>query len=267
MEPYPIIVLNGSSCAGKSSIAYELQKKLNNKCAVVSYDDFRRDFFTQHYKSLGLLPDDYVYTQATAFFDDIKKRLSALIESDRKTKELEVRTFCQQANDAFYNHIHVLSCSKEVIVDTIFLSEQQKMVIAKKLGNTMKTVFIHVPFSAIVDRIKKRNAISAEQSRYANRVLSIYPEFYMIHEQGNLHISMEEIKSTIQHIEFLPSSVEFPTGNLLIEKTAEAFGIQHTKQQEKIRLVPRLSHDLIVDTSTQTPEQCALFLLNNVMKS
>jgi hypothetical protein len=139
-------------------------------------------------------------------------------------------------------------------------------MIAKQLGHTMKTVFIHVPFGAIIDRIKKRNAVGMEQARYANRVLSIYPEFYAVNAANDLDfpgdISMQKIKSTVGLAELLPSSTEFPTGNLLVAKIVEAFKLQGSEEQKTMKLMPRMSHDFIVNTSLANPEQCASILFS-----
>lgn len=270
MDTHSIVVLNGSSCAGKSSIAYHLQQKMGTGWIVIGYDDFRRNFFTQHHKTLQLLPDDYEYTEVPMFFDDVKKYLSLLNEQEKLAKEELVCDFYKKANSEFYKHISEMSQTQSVIVDTIILSQQQKNMMEKQLNSNMTTVFVHVPLANIIDRIAKRNASSANEARYANRVLSIYPDFYMLNkdEKGYFegHISKQEIESAVEGSLILPSSLNFPTGKALSKKIVEKFGLQDSIDQQAAKLIPRLSYDYIVDTSVATSEQCAL-LLHNQLKN
>ena len=268
MDKHSIVVLNGSSCAGKSSIASYLREKMESNFIVISYDEFRKDFFTQHHKTLQLLPDDYNYTEVTVFFDDVKKHLSLLNEQEKPAKEVEVGSFYRTANMEFYKHIQRSAQTRPVIVDTIILSEQQKDMMKKQLDQNVIMVFVHVPFAAIAERIIKRNVVSKGQARYANRVLSIYPDFYSVNKGENEnfkgHISRQEIETAVEQSLSLPHSTEFPTGRILAEKIIEKFGLQDSINQQTMQLIPRLSHDYIVDTTVETPEQCALRLCHEL---
>lgn len=268
MEQHPIIVLNGSSCAGKSSIADHLQQQLDLNAMVVSYDKFRGIFFAEHHKALQLLPDDYHYTEVTVFFDDIKKHLSLLNDQEKISKEAEVSNFYKKANMEFYKHINQCAQAGPVIVDTIILSQQQKDMMEKQLNHNVIMVFVHVPFAAITERIKRRNAVSRSEARYANRVLSVYPHFYRLHKDEkngfNGHISKKEIEATVEQSLSLPYSTEFPVGNILAEKITSAFGLDNNDDQKSAQLVPRLLYNHIIDTSIATSQECALELYNKL---
>jgi uridine kinase len=266
---HPIILLNGSSCAGKSNIAQSLQKKLGPNSMVISYDNFRKNFFLQHYQTLQLLPTNYNYTEVTVFFDDIQTHLSELNEQEKKIKTEEVNNFYKKTNTEFFTHIHQASHAQPIIVDTIIVLQQQKTMIEKQLKNQLITVFVHAPMSSIIERIKKRNALGAAEARYANRVLSIYPNFYKLNNHENFHfdghISLQEIESAAEQSSSLPHSPQFLMGNNLSKTIIESFKLQNTDPLEKIKIIPRLSHDYIIDTSTATPEQCALTLHNQLL--
>lgn len=265
-----IIILNGSSTAGKSSIARELQHILPDYCAV-SYDTFREILWLSIAKELGLISHDYVFKNVTLLFQDVKHSLAQLVEEERKIKSQAWNPFAPIIDEKFYEHIAGLVLEgKKVIVDTIILAKKQVACIKKLPQNELCVLFVHVPLEVIIERISRRNGTGKlDEFRPINKVLFHYPLYYRATVSPNNVFGIETSSSLIEDIVSKASCLDcqwsvFPTGPQLAERMIKALGIQHST--EKIALMPRLTHDYFVDTGKLSSEEAALEIKAALLK-
>ena len=262
-----IIILNGSSNAGKSSLAKSLQGLLKNYL-VVSYDSFREFYLIPKAKELELIPSDYIFKTIPIFFDDIKNFLEENDASTKAGKTTLWNSIIDSFDEKFYEHIATLALEeKKIIVDAIIFKKEQIKYIKRLPQDKLSVVFVHIPLEHMIARINKRNSSgNIKEFRYINRILFYYPFYYRIKPKNSgdftIETTVSAIHETVSCAACLPClSPRFKNGSPLSEHILKAWELRDRSPQEKIFLVPRLTYDCCVDTEKYSPEDAALEII------
>jgi adenylate kinase family enzyme len=265
------IVLFGSSCAGKSTLAKALKAKLGESTLIEHYDTFRRDFLLSEGKRLGLLPDFYDAPTGMQILKDLYAAVSdsTLSADDQSAKRAELAACEQNLESLFYKHIARLSAEQTVILDAFVIKDHQLEALQKHLSEDCLKVFVHIPLNRIPERVASRNATrSAAETRGINRVLCFYPLHYQAIPCDSASpeaISVTLIQEIVENSKSLFQEDKIPTRDELVGSMTRKFCIDEATTY--VKLVPRWPHDLIVNTGDFTPDRCAQIIIEHLRPS
>ena len=229
-----IIILDGTTTAGKSVIANHLTSLLDTQYEQVSVDDFH----------------------ILAFEEQQKLNLSI--------KEFLVRI--RQTTDAMYNKIiNLASAGKTVIVDVVLSGHEGKKDVdlaLKRLNDFNVTlVLVYCPLVMVVERIKRRNekAISKNNPyQIRSRVIAFkFENVYKPQEQNNETylgiLSRKDVETAYDspRKEWGEDAGKFDSARTSLIKH---FGLNNN---ESVKITPCISYDCIVDTSINNHKECA----------
>jgi chloramphenicol 3-O-phosphotransferase len=234
VPPGTVVVLNGTTRAGKTSIVKHLATGLGPSYQLVAIDDFH-----------------------TQVFQD-KKKL--------KFSEDEFLARIAQANKAMYDRARVLALEgKNVIVDTILSGHEGETEVRRTLeelrGLNVFMVLAYCPLPALAEQIKKCNAAAQLNNNLCNiRSRSIalrLDDIYRVRKShddvvlGVLSPKDVEVAYDAAQREWYEDAAAFAQvkSNLL-----SRFGLNRL---DIVEVVPHLNYDCIVDTSQHSSEQCS----------
>lgn len=261
-----IIVLLGSSSAGKSSLARCLQAKLGEGfavgegCSVEHYGTFRRLHFIAEAKRVKLLDEAYSEVNGLVVLGDIKTAIRAHRDETGEDLAPWFKACWDHMEERFYEHIAALAITKGVILDSFVMREEQFMRMTRILGDRCFLVFVHVPLENIVDRVRSRNASGdASARRGIDRVLNFYPHHYapaleIVSLAGA--VTHDAIEAAVAYgSDLFHEEGGLPKWDTLVESMAKTFGLR-----EGCALVfpqPKWPCDLLVNTGELLPEEAA----------
>ena len=229
-----VIVLDGTSTAGKSSIIKYLLPMLGNSYEKVAIDDFVTPVFLEQGKQ------------------------------QRSEKEFLQRI--HEVSGGMYNKIRkLISEGKNVLVDTVISGlegEKDREHFFEKLnGLKVFLVLVYCPLNVLAERINKRNEKALKENKpkdtRSRSVALVFDDMYKAQQSDN-EVILGQLSR--KDIELAYSNPKNELG-----ETAEAFKqikqnlISHFKLENKevINITSRLVYDCIVDTSKNSPQQCA----------
>lgn len=241
-----IIMINGTSSAGKSTLIAELKKIYGTAYDVVAIDVFGWEFEKAHPRPT-------------------ETELKALDEATKK-QMLEQRG--QAFIEGFYGSARdKAKQGRIVLVDTIDEDLVHAQRIWKDVAST--TVLLYCPLPVAFERVKERNRSGKpeeERNQYlpAKHYISLYKPQEAPTEQVVDTISSAQTKLVIQKaieltLKNLPA--QYKTEEAIIRKEFEETYTKAVKQfgldkQERVAIVPRKPHDLVLDCR-HTPQELA----------
>jgi len=230
-----LIIIDGASSSGKTSVIKELMPLLCSSYQYVAVDDFVSEIFVEHQK----------------------KPLSE--------KEFLARVI--ERCDLMYAKIReLIAQGKNVILDTVLTGlEGEKSVrdtLAKLEGLSRNIVLVYCPLPVLVERIKKRN----EQASRENKPHEIRSMFLPISQFGHIYRPIKDNGEPVLG-KLTRADVERACAATEKEFTGDTEKFEQFKQhlfsqlgvaeREEVTLTTRLSYDLIVDTSVLSPSEAA----------
>jgi len=230
-----VIVFDGASSAGKSSIIKNLMPMLDSTYEYIAVDDFVSAVFLEQQK-LNL-------------------------------PEKEFLNRVNQQTDIMYDKIKLLiSHGKNVILDTVLSGLEGEKSIKEQLDklkifSTIK-ILVHCPLPVLPDRIKQRN----ERARIENKLEDERSIGTAINQFGHIYKKITNAKEpslcTISRkdIELACETCkrEFAKNLSRFDQCKEwLFSGLGTQDENEVMLTTRLKYDCVVDTSKNTPEECA----------
>jgi chloramphenicol 3-O-phosphotransferase len=221
-----IIVLNGTSSSGKSSIAKVFTKENN-----------------------------YVYD---AFDNHADKVLAKWIAQKRATswqsnpQALTYETRLEVLADAQ----ELAAAGNNVLIDMLFDQASDYQLIVNKLKRfNPKFVLVYCPFQVLAERVEARNAsgIKSEQ-RNLSQALSRFGKIYKSAPSGIDELSRADFNAAVK---LAKRDFKDPKKyqEFVVELKQNLGFANHTVQTVKI--APRLHYDLIVNTGKNSPQKCA----------
>ncbi len=228
-----VIILDGMSNAGKTSIERYLIKHLGSSYSKVALDDFVTDLWLE--KKGAYLPEQ-------EFVNRVHQRV-----------------------DAMYDKVRALVLNgKNVLLDTVLsglVGENDVSRCFEKLqGLDVMMVLVYCPLTAVVERMKKRN----ERARLENdpgreRPMIVSLKFADIYHNASSEdlvidvLSREDVKRTYE-----------PTGELSTDEVKQYEDMKESMlskfdlhDKQCVKITPCLQYDCIVNTASCTPEGCA----------
>ncbi len=234
-----VIVLDGTSTAGKSSIIKYLLPMLGNSYEKVAIDDFVTPVFLEQGKQ------------------------------QRSEKEFLQRI--HEVSGGMYNKIRkLISEGKNVLVDTVISGlegEKDREHFFEKLnGLKVFLVLVYCPLNVLAERINKRNEKALKENKpkdtRSRSVALVFDDMYKAQQSDN-EVILGQLSR--KDIELAYSNPKNELG-----ETAEAFKqikqnlISHFKLENKkvVNITSQLVYDCVVDTSKNNPEECAQQIKN-----
>lgn len=239
-----VIVFDGASSAGKSSVIKKLMPMLDASYHCVAVDDFVTE----------------------VFIDQQKLKLPE--------KEFLVRV--NQQSDLMYKKIKALVAGgKSVILDTVLSGlEGEKSVyeqLEKLKGLPVTMVLVHCPLPILVERIKQRNekALRENKPQDERSLATALSQFGHIYRQKTMDTEMSLEKLLRNDVELACEVAKKEWGTklkLFNQFKAWLLSQLGVDDKQEVTLTTRLKYDCIVDTNKQSPQECAQTIRDHIIK-
>ncbi len=273
-KPGQIIFVTGSCSSGKTSMAKIIAQKLNAKS--FTYDDYvmpvvLKKFITKHYGKflaffisglvmrnffsfIDFLSDKRKYAFQKKFYKDIKEGLA-----DEPTIHMyqEVKKAAQQGHDVvvespiyLWGGIDFLQCLEEF------------------KGTNITYVLAYCPWNDLIDRIKKRNSSSNKKNRRElDWVLGNYVPYFEFSPDNHGKHPLEYVSGTNVHSIITEyAQPHYKKKHLrLLPETQQAV-LQACPKDTIYHIYPHFAYDLTINTTVNTPEQGATFVVDYIQK-
>lgn len=231
-QPGAIVVLNGTSSAGKSALANELNLLYGDTCRVIKIDDFE---------------EFYVIKNPLIAFSGPKEYFTP--------ERLEKRW------RDFYTYAKRLAVSGfHVIVDTILFDEKYTNILG---DDQVHMVLVYCPLETIIERVEQRSKNELERRTVAQAV-GQFSEIYKIQESVTEPVVDHVLTSHMQTaldiaIKELGATEKVPREFIIKFKQdfTEQFKL---KTLNRIILTIKKPWDLIVNSGSHSPRDLALII-------
>jgi predicted kinase len=259
-----IILITGTSSAGKSSVIYELKKLYANRHRIIKFDDFD----SQEAKRQKAIV--WGWNQKGDFKAFLKERRlhTSSIPSEFSpydaNKELHNAVY-----ESFFKYAKEISLQgAPLIVDTTFEHTGQRDLFEKMMqGSTIINVLLYCPLDIIEQRVQARNAAGKpEEQRHALQALLQFPAFYKLKETDDEPvvdtISSKQLQETAQRIikDYIKLQGKEISKELKydLDEFYKHF-VAHFKlgKSKEIILTSQGLYDLVLNSSTMTSQDIA----------
>ena len=219
-EPGKIVLFNGTSSAGKSSLAEVVVQDSKGKFEVVSFDDFRRSYR----EKLGITW--FNREQYEDFRASLYRHAKAQSEAGRNiiidTVEFDL---------AYYKYCEILDCPRVI------------------------KAIVYCPLEHLLKRIDRRN--SADDPAGRRPVLLAFQQFLQMYKPQTSAEELVVEKTNTSRMRAALFEAGKKAGNpkqfeSLYKEYVKAFGID--KDQEVV-VVPKGKYDLVLDTRANTKKE------------
>lgn len=218
--PGHIILFNGTSSAGKSSLAEVMVEQSTNKYAVVSFDDFHRSYRAQ-------------------------RRVTRLIGDQHKDFLL-----------SFYRHAKGQSeAGTNVIIDTVEFDRAYDTYCGiLDCPNVIKAI-VYCPPQHLLKRIEKRNDSGIPSNR--RPVLLSFQQFLEMYKPQTSpeELVVERTSTSVIRAALVEAGRKANNASqyaALSNNYVKVFGIH---QDREITIVPKGKYDLVLDTKANTKKE------------
>ena len=262
-----VILLNGTSSAGKSSIAQELQKMWGDSCEFVGID---KDVHGPSLNSIISHVQQKTKEQVTK--ENIDNIAEKLIKDGATTQEDLDIFYAQTSNKLFNRMIQKIKDftknGKNVIFDTIVGddSEQEIVSLAETLrGENVLFSLVYCPFQELAKRIASRNSADKMEQRDFSMVWRQFGGLYKAAQPSDTQILETLSKNTVTDLVQLHARSEFEEEKEFNEFLSELLENLSLDKNDSVQITSRYTYDLIVNNATQSPDKCAQ-QINNFMR-
>jgi len=181
-----VVVINGVSSAGKSTMADSIKKASDNDCCIVRLDDYFSKIISNHAKLCGWATQNPV--AEWEFLKDFYTKKTGHLMFD-----YQIRTdFLDYA--PFYEAI-AAACKKYelVVIDVIIESQKQYDEIEKIIqGLKVTRKLVYCPLEVVAQRIQNRSDM-ASFSTQGGIALSIFESFMAMYSPTRTNLNQEKI--------------------------------------------------------------------------
>ena len=181
-----VVVINGVSSAGKSTMADSIKKASDTDCCIVRLDDYFSKIISNNAKFCGWTPQNPI-AEWEFLKDFYTKKTGHLIF------DYQIRTdFLDYA--PFYEAIAV-ACTKHelVVIDAIIESQKQYDEIEKIIqGLKVTRKLVYCPLEVVAQRIQNRSDM-ASFSTQGGIALSIFESFMAMYSPSKTDANQEKI--------------------------------------------------------------------------
>lgn len=248
-----IVILNGHPCVGKSTTATELQKLIPGS-EIVRFDEVLKDASFEFGVKLGLFthennegPDNkYGYNGLSYFIQYVCEHRVCSDSELEELFDLRLRPF-QKATSLAQKGI-------TVIFDGVVTQANERLgeCIQMLSGTNITFVLLYLSLKGTAKRY-------AQSGREGHGILHVfgynYPWFYRMQEKEDEPVL---IRSSYQEMVSLIRSLDKDIPLILRERCIHEIATRfQLKENERIVLTPRMSHDLVIDVQELSVQDCA----------
>jgi len=219
-----VIVVDGTSGAGKSSVIKQLMPMLDSSYQYVAVDDFVTEVYLE-YQKLNLSEQELL-ERITQRCDVMHEKIGALVAR---------------------GIIVVL----ETVLSGLEGEKSVKRTLEKLKNPPVFMVLVYCPLPILIERIKQssKRSIATAISQFGH----IYHEKIMAHEIPCGILSRYDVEQACE-----ASKKEFGQNTKQFEQFQEWVLSQlGVKDREEAQFTTQLTYDCIIDTSKQSPFECA----------
>ncbi len=235
--PGTIILLNGTSAAGKTSIMKALQKIYGDSYVFLLGDEFLKTYTVKHPMPKSMAENDYQHELLSALCTHAKQ-----LSLEGKNVFVELVDF----DDHYEHYCSILDCTQIV------------------------KILVYCPLDIMVDHIEQRNKVGEQEAH----MISAFQQFlaiYKLQEFPNelivdriatnrmkygLQMVAQEMNKLMKDAGVKEEDFETAT-NLFAKPFIEQYKLDTLKE---IVLVPKHPWDLAVNTGIHSPEKIALII-------
>ncbi len=255
-----IILLNGTSSAGKSAILEELNK-IDSSFYILKVDDWWPPVMKAKAKELGW--DENSQMDPWMYLYHYMAKKTGIWYFATEMREILFRdsaSFYQLACD-------VALRGQDVIIDTVLEYEREYKEFDTFFANkdmVVKKILVYCPLDILLHRVEQRNASgNPEEQRTVFQSFEQFPAIFKVQEHADEQVvdtvQSSVIKQTLDEAIAQLKKHGIPDPSLpRLEEFREKF-IARFKldEQKEIKLVPIHSYQLILNSRTETPAKMA----------
>jgi|SaaInlStandDraft_4_1057021.scaffolds.fasta_scaffold11061_1 chloramphenicol 3-O-phosphotransferase len=263
-----VILLNGTSSAGKSSIAQELQKTLGDSFEFVGID---KDVNEPNLNSIIEYVQQKTKEQVTP--KNIDVIAEKLIKDGVITQE-EIEAFSNQTSTELFKQMiqkikDFTKDGKNVIFDTLIGDEGEQEIVRafeQFRGENVLFLLVYCPFQELAKRIAARNIVGGMEQRTFTQVWCQFGGLYKAAKLGDTPILETLSKKTVSDLVQLHARSEFEEEKEFNEFLLELLENLSLNNHETVQITQRYKYDLIVNNATQSPAECAQHIHNFIQQ-
>ena len=286
-----IILLNGTSSAGKSAVSKALIEMLGEASWTIIDGDYlsKTPALENTMKTIAI---EFIETKLeTSLSQEQKEEIMQKGYSeldlqhfglpDEKYSKLDDYLEEQIIPQVYKSAINVAKTGKNVIVPTVFNSSMNDEFDAFGTQDNILMVLVYCPFTMLSQRIGKRNEVALLPDATAEKKSDIRPvsgvcrqfsEFYPAGNRPDMPVLEELTLDQIHEVwKFTSNEIDlfkdYATEENIKEfrrqnynKMIDNFGFK--KGQSSIRIRPQFYYDIIVNNGINSPQQCAQQIKN-----
>lgn len=234
VKPGRVIILDGVSSSGKTSVSNCLLRRLGCSYKKIALDDYVADLFLAK-KELNLPQKSFI----------------ALISERRNQMYQDIRRWT--------------SCGKHVLLDTVLSGLEGKKDVSiafeKLQGLEIVKILVYCPLSLITERIEKRNAKSffedkPKEMRSIAATLQFCNVYKVLHSEDEFclgTLSKKDIDMAYEFPDFVPKQ-DIQIFHSVKKRLLSCFGLH---ERASVKITPRLRYEYIIDTSKSSVKECA----------
>lgn len=266
-----IIILNGTTTAGKSSIASELQKKLGDKTVILSHDTY---FITTLQNPLNWTCSMWCNVPRGLCGDGkwiTSKELNIL--ALKALAEL-LDTALEYYSNGFNVIIDVVAYKKDVI----------SLITASVQDHKSKWILVYCPLETLIERVIERNKQrDATQHRSLTQALNQFTHFYSAQDPDEKSkiidtLTPETLEATLakaqsarkmspkppKYIQGIQDAICPHTFDEIQNNVYKTFPV--SEELQSVSIAASIQHDLLVHTYKNTSEKCADRICREIKK-
>jgi chloramphenicol 3-O-phosphotransferase len=260
-----LIILDGPSSVGKSTLAHTLQKSFEPERWHYHHKSLHADTLVAMVKKVELVSSDLCYNGLPELFKAVITNINSTTAESQEKKDKQERWNLIRAEweELFYSKIAECLRRGELIIADVSLHQRRELKIAlKRLAECNPFfVFVHLPFGKIIEWVEKRNSnLDTKEHRHTNQVLYQYALSYRtgcVDENNFIDIVSREMILQVTTAHYQKVFPFVPSGEELGKKIMATLGCSSQPVQT---LIPRLQHDCVVDTAINAPQQAAEYV-------
>lgn len=260
-----IILLNGTSSAGKSSIVRELVPMLAGQTEIVSFDGMGYTIARERIIAQRGTSEPVTNLDIDGYFE-------SLAEADQYVLNSEIMTrMCNCIRTCYQN-------GKNVIVDTVLDQKVEWELYTKMLHELpVHFILVYCPLEPLFQHLMERNQSPDEKE---HRGLSVpFDQFFTMYKRritaAERYVDMltrKQFNDVVERIKSVAKQYEKHSDRLeeflvAIDKqaplTCKEFGLT---EQEAVEITSVFAHGMMVDTAHATSHDCAQQILDYVQR-
>jgi len=284
-KQHEVILIAGTSSAGKSSIINELTKLIGKNYQVIKIDDFNTQAaLEQKVKSWGWDPKKSTLDDFMAHYVMTKTGMSLEMGLPSKVGQAIQKETFDAMHIAFFKHVKLAAKKSNIIIDTVFDTTNNFDQFSTIMhSNKIIKVLVYCPLDLIQERVERRNLSGKpEEQRSMFQAFTQFAAIYKLQESSH-----EQIVDTISS-ECMLIPLKKAIDDLIkqLEQTQPKNDIARAKLKgdiesvrqfymnfihqfklntlKEIVIVPMHHYDLIVNSGTREPIKNAHEIFNYI---